>query len=750
MSIALTRAVFFGSGLAALLYQVVWQRLLAIFSGADVYSATIIVAAYMAGLGIGSLAGGQVADRVSRRASLVLFAAAEAAVGLFGAFSGWFYYDVLYTHLGQLGLDRAAVGGVLFISLLWPTFFMGASLPLLARAITHRVELAAASIGALYGFNAMGAACGALVGTWMLLPAIGLGDSLRVGAAVNLACAVIVLPLAWRWGGAEMAVDAAAEAAPAAPSAHTRAPQAGTWVWGVAYGVAGFVALSYEIVWFRVLGVIAKSSAFTFGTLLAIYLIGIGAGAVVGSRWAVRRRHPGRDFFAVQALAGAGAGLLLLVLFAVADDIRALSGYLAEYEPLDVRASMQRLRSLETPANFLRFYVLLPVALVLPPTLLMGAAFPLIQRVVQRDDRAIGRRVALVVGANIVGSIAGSVVTGMGLLRWLGTAGTIRVLLASSAVFAWAALRPHGRILAGTGAATALGLSLAVPAGPVFWARLHGAAPSQIAMAEDDTGLALIRAEAGDRAIFFANGMGQSVLPYGDIHTALGALPVLAHPAPRDVVIIGLGSGDTAYAASSRAATSSITCIEIVRSQLPTLRAWADRGGYGGLVGLLGDRRVHHVVGDGRAFLSASRDRFDVIEADALRPTSAFSGTLYSQEYFALVKDRLKSGGLAITWAPTRRVHDGFVRVFPYVASLPGLLVGSADPFRLDRDLILARANAPDVRAHFARAHVDIAELLARYFEHPPVRLEPDGDRTAFTDVNTDLFPRDEFDLSPP
>jgi spermidine synthase len=246
------------------------------------------------------------------------------------------------------------------------------------------------------------------------------------------------------------------------------------------------------------------------------------------------------------------------------------------------------------------------------------------------------------------------------------------------------------------------------------------------------------------------NGVGQSWLPYGDIHTALGALPVLAHPAPQDVVIIGLGSGDTVYAASSRAASTRITCIEIVRSQLTTLEAWAARGAYGGLVGLLGDPRVRHVVGDGRAFLSAATDRFDVIEADALRPTSALSGTLYSQEYFALVKSRLKRGGLAITWAPTRRIHDGFVRVFPYVVGLPGLLIGSAESFRVDRDLLVERANAPDVRAHFARAQVDIAELLARYFEHPPVRLGPDGDRTVFTDLNTDLFPRDEFDLSPP
>jgi spermidine synthase len=433
----------------------------------------------------------------------------------------------------------------------------------------------------------------------------------------------------------------------------------------------------------------------------------------------------------------------------VADDIRALAGYLAQYEPLDVRDSIDRLRSFEVPANFLRFYVLLPTALVLPPTLLMGCAFPLIQRIVQRDDHAVGRRVALVVVANILGSLGGSVMTGMGLLRWLGTTGTIRVLLAASAVFAWAALRHRGGRVAYGAAAAVFLLSWALPAGPAFWARLHGVTVRDVVVAEDDTGLALIRAEATGRATFFANGMGQSVLPYGDIHTVLGALPVLLHPSPLEVLIIGLGSGDTVYAASSRPESVRVMCVEIVRPQLATLRAWAGRSGYGGLAGLLGDGRVRHVNGDGRAFLAASSDRFDVIEADALRPTSAFSGMLYSEEYFELVKSRLKRGGLAITWAPTRRIHDGFVKVFPYVAGFPGLLIGSVDHFDLDRDLVLARAAIPEVRAHFERAQVDIAGLLGGYFRTEPMRLGPDGDRTDLGDVNADLFPRDEFDLAP-
>src|SRR5688572_11815906 len=192
----LASGVFFVSGFAALLYQVSWQRMLAIFSGADVYSATLIVTAFMGGLGVGNLAGGHLADRLSARRSLLLFAVAELVIAVFGIFSARLYYDYLYQRFGQIDLPEPIVGGLLFISLLWPTFFMGASLPLLARALTRRIERAASVIGLLYGVNALGAAAGALVSTWWLLPRFGLDGSVQFGAVLNVLCAAVLFPFA--------------------------------------------------------------------------------------------------------------------------------------------------------------------------------------------------------------------------------------------------------------------------------------------------------------------------------------------------------------------------------------------------------------------------------------------------------------------------------------------------------------------------------------------------------------------------
>src|SRR5687767_3060717 len=182
-------AIFFASGFAALVYQTVWQRLLAFFGGADLRSVTIIVSAYMAGLGCGSLAGGHLADRLGVRGRFLLFAAAELAVAGFGFVSVWLYYDFLAVRLGPAGLSPLLTAAVIFLTLLWPTFFMGMSLPLLARALTGSAARAGQRIGTLYGWNTFGAAVGSLAAVWVLARSSGFRATVEWGAFLNLACA---------------------------------------------------------------------------------------------------------------------------------------------------------------------------------------------------------------------------------------------------------------------------------------------------------------------------------------------------------------------------------------------------------------------------------------------------------------------------------------------------------------------------------------------------------------------------------
>jgi predicted membrane-bound spermidine synthase len=771
--------VFVLSGAAALLYQIVWQRLLVLFSGSDVYSSTLVIASFMAGLGIGHLIGGHVADRRSPRTCLKLFALAEAAIAVFGIGSGFLYYDVLYQRLGPLGLPSSVIAPILFVSLLWPTFFMGVSLPLLARATTEDLERAAARIGQLYGFNTLGAAAGALSATWLLLPRFGLSGALWIGAGANLVCALTVL-----WSLRHTAVSASASAATSTSAARVdsaagRAPIEGRWQptfigWAVVYGLAGFLALSLEIVWFRLLGVIVKSTAFTFGTLLAVYLAGLGSGALAGIRSVSRFRRPAAVFLMLQGAVGFATGLVLLIFLGLVTRVGWLQAYFAGYEPLNVGQNLRRLqlrafiegRIFTDPAHSLPWeavmlYLLVPALLIGPPTFLMGFSFPVLQRLVQTDFERLGRHVGALLVSNIAGSAAGTLLTGWLALNVLGTAGTIKALLILSLVFPVVALLvvPRASSLStrtflssrGGGialAATVILVVLLQPRAGMLWSTLHGASVDRIVFGEDATGLSVLRL-TGEKAptgtTVFVNGLGQSAMPYGGIHTALGLLPAFIHPHPKRIAVIGLGSGDTAYAAAGRPDVEEITCIEIVGPQLDTLRALVPRYPYGGLSGLLSDPRIHHVAADGRLTLMRASARYDIIEADALRPSSAYSGNLFSDGYFELLRRRLQPQGLAVTWSPTARVHRAFVRVFPYVLVLPDILLGSNEPIVFDREAVLARLRDPRAHAHYARAGIAADELATAYLVEV-ARYTPDFDRSTLTDFNTDLFPRDELD----
>ena len=306
----------------------------------------------------------------------------------------------------------------------------------------------------------------------------------------------------------------------------------------------------------------------------------------------------------------------------------------------------------------------------------MGASFSFLQRGVQSDLGGLGRRVGALQAANILGSTVGVVVVGLVLIDRVGTAVTLQLLTASSVVYlALASADAFSRLarpLRWVGVMAAVVLSLAsartVPDAATFWGQFHSVPPGRIIHAEDGSGLAVLTSPDvffRRRTDVFVNGLGQSTIPFNGVHSFLGLVPVMLHPAPAKVVIIGLGSGDTAYSAAGRPETETVDCIEIIGGQIQTLRELHGRTGYQGLAGLLTDPRIRFVTGDGRRYVMQSRERFDVIEADALRPSSAFSGNLYSREYFELLRSRLEPRGFAVTWAPTPRISTPSPRLCP-------------------------------------------------------------------------------------
>ena len=750
--------LFFLSGFSALLYQVVWQRMLGCFAGIDVYSVTITVAAFMGGLGCGSLAGGQIADRVSLGARILIFCAAETAIALFALASKWLYYDLLYLRWGWLGNSPILLPVVLFLTLLVPTFCMGVTLPVLSKSFVDRIEAAPPVVGYLYGCNTLGAAAGAFCTTWILFRRFGFENILQLGAILN-GVAAIGAWLVWsrlRTRKVTLADEARTEAARAEPARFSMA------VWLLIYALSGFVALGLEIVWFRFFGVLQKSTAFTFGNLLSVYLIGLALGIVFGVPLAQRTQSPARAFLAAQAavsLYAAGALALFIWKLDRTALLTPLWSYLQQYEPVSPAELFDGSTALEPRRQWQLFgvlYLALPAVLIMPATLLMGASFPLLQRAVQVSPALVGRRVGWLQTTNIAGSMLGAVIVGWASLRWFGTAGTLRMLALAGGVFAfllaWQSLATRrGRLLASTAAAALLALVVwATPRQATLWAKLHGAYPRSVIFDENDTGLSVLKEgldAPSERTWVYSNGLGQSWLPFGSVHTQLGLFGAILHPAPTSIAVIGLASGDTLYAAGGSPATKQLSCIELVRPQHATLSVLAQRKAYPPLDSLLRDARVQWLFTDGRAYVQRSPQRFDVIEADALRPNSAYSGNLYSQEYFAMIKGRLNRGGLAVSWMPTKRTRATFLRVFPYAVVVSDIAIGSEQPIEISGAMIAERLRDPFTSAHYAKLG-DIEPLVSALFTGPYDAYLPDTPRPGDVALNSDLFPRDEFGIA--
>jgi len=727
--VALAGLLFLLSGASALVYQVAWQRILALHSGVGLYSVAMIVAAFMAGLGIGSHLGGRLSERTGALAALRLFALVELAIGLFGVASPFLYYDWLYPLASRLESPSLPGGLAHFAALLPPTLLMGMSLPLLVRAMLSDVSTAGRTIGYLYGINMLGAAAGAFLAPWLLLPWGGIPGAVTVAAAGNVLAGLGALLLARGASAGQTETDAASESPPQDRATHPFG------LWLSLYALSGFVALSLEILWFRLVDVAVKSTAFTFGTVLGTYLLGSAAGCLLAVPRVSRLRHPLAVFLLCQCaiLSFAGLSVIALTRLPPATPVYAwLVEYWGTYR-------FFRFGHANELAPVVHLYVVLPLFLFALPTVLMGFAFPVLQRAVHDAVRTSGRKVGALQAANIAGCVLGSLLVGLVALQQLGTAEALRLLTLVGLVFAAVGVRYHGRRFA-LAAIVLVTLAMALPGSEELWRRLHGQTqPNERALFDEDaTGVVALAARGPVRLRLSVNGKGNSWLPFGGVHTVLGALPAVIHPAPRQVAVVGLGSGDTAWAAGLRRETQSVSVFEISLPQPRILRRISEQQSLPELATFLADPRVAIRLEDGRRAFEAMRGEvFDAIETDAIWPESAGSGNLYSLEFFEACARRLRAGGLMCTWAPTPRVRTTFRSVFPHVLDVDSgvILIGSRYPIQIDR---------PAWDARLAASEDYLGELRVQAVREKLRNLAP-ADGAIGADLNRDLFPRDEF-----
>jgi spermidine synthase len=722
--------LYAASGAAALVYEVAWTRLLTQQMGHTVATVSTVLAAFMGGLAAGAwLGGGRLSPSPARRlrayAALEILVALSAIVlpivlrGLTPALA-WAYADA--DAPVRFALVRVALTlGVLFV----PTAAMGATYPIatawLADATVRSRSAAgraSSDAGLLYATNTAGAAAGALCAGFWLIPALGIRGTAAVGVVLSATAAFGALWLAGREGADTTAPETGAAAAqahrnrkrlpkPALPAVAGRPVLACS-----AAALSGFAGLVYEVGLTRLLAVIIGPTTYAFATMAASFVIGIALGSAVGTRISRRTGQPALWLAAMLVMAAASASFA--------------SWFAASRLPLIVAAEVVESGGAFRPVVLRQ--ALEVVLLLLPLTLALGAAFPFALATAFSDDATVGRDTARVYVGNTAGAIAGALAAGFVLVPLLGLEGTF--LLTSDAAAVGGAIlaaflvvsraRLGGRRLVPLCAAVIAAATLVVAVHATPWDRdllssgaykyapyITAAGPTSAEFkaslragrleyyAEGPAATVSVRLLGGRLALAIDGKVDAS--NGGDMLTQrmLGVLPVLLHPDPKDVCVIGLGSGVTLSSAVRGARLRRADVVEISPEVVAASRLFVRENG-----NVLADPGVRLIVGDGRTHLELSSGQYDVIISEPSNPWMAGIAALFTREFFAAAKARLKPGGVFCQWAHTYEMSAGdlqsIVRTFASVLPQATMwLVG-------DGDLLLVGTTDPDIGEHLA------------------------------------------------
>ena len=671
--------LFFLSGATGLVYQLLWVRVLYQSFGSTIQSITTVVAAYMGGLGLGAWLFGRIADRSPRPAAL--YGWLEIAIGIFGIISPLVLSLAHSLYLGLGGGSVALRFGLAALVLLVPTTLMGATLPVLTRAFTgdDRARLKP-SLGRLYGLNTLGAVVGTALAGFFLIEFVGVRASLWLTAAMSLGIGAIALWLGRSQSLTDPGRQPGEQKNPPRDLIHNLAL--------ILLGITAFASLLNEIAWTRVLVMVVGGSTYAFTLVLVVFLLGIGLGSVIVARRSGPRADTAAGAALAQGLTGVGAAGLF-VFFGL------LPVYIIAVFQIPELGAMPRLLLMGVAIG----------AVVLVPALGMGMTFPLLTDLTARPDAARGTDVGAAYALNTIGSILGAVLTGFVLVVAWGTQTTLRVALVinglAALALAWAAARGIAegsaddrrlrvRVL-GAGvlgmltilaAAAAPGWSTRlIDLGPTIYARTKMDAPQRRAFLEHRGTRQLAFKEGWNATVsVWENETGRSLRVNGKVDASdrgdmgtqvmLGLAPLAARPGATSGLVIGFGSGVTARVMSDVPGMTRVRIIEIEPAVLAMDTLFRHVNG-----DVLRRRGVQAIADDARSALQLSRERFDVIMSEPSNPWVAGIATLYTPEFFQIVRSRLADDGVFCQWVQLYQlplpIVAGIVRnireVFPHV-----------------------------------------------------------------------------------
>ncbi len=722
-SIALT--LFFFSGLISLIFQVVWLKKLVLVFGNTVWAVSTLLTTFMAGLALGSWLFGRIADRTG--SPLKLYGILQGIIGCYGLLSLLLFskLPVFYIPLYAISGGDNLIMGIFkflfaFVILILPTTCMGGTLPLLARRFTSSMQAAGSNIGLLYTINTFGAVFGTCVSGFILIPFLGLRMTALTAAMISF----LILSVALALTKGERAGFRRVGLSKISPKKFS-----GNWVLWV-YLLCGFAALAYEVIWNRILVLHIGSSVYAYSIMLAIYLSGVTLGAALMSGYVNKLRRPVLTF--------------MLIQFAIAFDLLLLINQFG-----DLAESLFVIRTYLGSSNYLTHILSLTIGILqilILPTVLFGASFPLAIKLFVKEHKALGQETGLLYAFNTVGNILGSFCAGFLLLPLLGAQYGLLLMASLNLAIGLYLLTKIRTASFNKLIVTCLVLLL-------FYGGYYGltsknqvivtagAFRSQpgsqtevklLTFIEDVYATITVEKRQDVRGTWRQLSMnavsvaGTSSELYS-IQKLQGHLPLLLHQNPKSVLHIGFGSGGTAHAVSLHP-VENITIAEISRGIIETSSQYFKDINHG----VLNDPRVKVEFTDGRNKVLASAEKFDVILSDSIHPRFSGNGSLYTYEYYKLLRNRLNPGGVVSQWLPFyslttenfKMIIKSFYEVFPHTSvwftnstlNSYVIVIGKLDEAMIDYARMEAGLKIPGVAADLQEIDTETPYKLLDYF----------------------------------
>lgn len=757
--IALVYGIFFLSGAAALMYEVVWVRSLSLIFGGTHLAVTTVLSVFMGGLALGSFLIGKRVDTIKN--PLRLYGFLEIGIALFAVIFIILLkiYPAVYIFLVQgkessnfyLSFIRVVFA---FVSLIVPTTLMGGTLPVLTRFVSKHTDKLDTHLAFLYGLNTFGAVVGTAATGFLLLRYFSVSTTLTIAIVINSLVGLVSILLphpitpAFDPPKSNSKFDempaAAKTTSPVGASAESQNQFAVRLVL-LGIGVSGFCALGYEVLWTRILTLTIGTSVYGFTIMLATFLTGIALGSKTYALFLkvlpvansdVEKQV--RAFGIVQCAIGISA-------LAVTVYIRNLPVHSIALHEFFLNRGLDMFSARQWANLSLAFFYMVG------PAFCMGLAFPIAGKLNVIYQKKVGHAVGNVLAFNTVGAILGSAVSGYFMIYVFGIERSLQLLtvinmgLGLLVMLSTLPIKPLRWGITGLTAA-ALTVLIINPGAFRMWDRKYFAifqnnepeaynTPERKQDALEntevlfyhegvDSTISSIKVIGGNQAIL-VNGkvVASTSLKDRQCQMTLGHLPMLLHKNPRKVLVVGLGTGMTLGATSVHPGVEELTLVEIEPNVIGAARTFADYNNH-----VLDNPKLEIVFNDGRNFLMTTRDRYDVITADPIHPWTQGSGYLYTREYFKIAAAHLLPGGIMCQWLPiyelsvdnlksvVKTFSEHFEYTMAWLTQYDAELIGSNEPIIVDEVQLSRRIADPAVSKDLRPVMMGTATDFLSYF----------------------------------